>query len=82
MGNTDNGDAAILEWIQDNAEHKREPWEIAQWSAYHDARVPTDADTREYFNQMHKAASQLAEDIASWFDLLDLDDHVTFGGKA
>lgn len=82
MGNTDNGDAAILEWIQANAEHKREPWEIAQWSAYHDARVPTDADTREYFNQMHKAASQLAEDIASWFDLLDLDDHVTFGGKA
>jgi hypothetical protein len=22
------------------------------------------------------------EDVKTWFDLLDLDDHVTFGGKA
>ena len=22
------------------------------------------------------------EDIVTWFDLLDVDDHVTFGGKA
>ncbi|MGY8824063.1 MAG: DUF5069 domain-containing protein [Candidatus Latescibacterota bacterium] len=77
-----HGDAAILEWIQANAQHAREPWEIAQWSAYHDARVPTDADTRAYFNDMHKSAGEVAEDIATWFDLLDLDDHTTFGGKA
>ena len=75
------GDSAILEWIAANG-HKREPWDIAQWSAYHVARVPTDTDTREYFNGMHKAASQLCEDVATWFDLLDLDDHVSFGGKA
>jgi hypothetical protein len=75
------GDAAILEWIQANAQHKRQPWEIAQWSAYHDARTPTDTDTREYFNEMHKAASELGEDVATWFDLLDLDDYVSFGGK-
>jgi hypothetical protein len=22
------------------------------------------------------------EDVKTWFDLLDLDDHVTFGGKS
>ena len=76
------GDSAILEWIDSNGLHKREPWEIAQWSAYHDARVPTDTDTREYFNEMHKAASELCEDVATWFDVLDLDDYVSFGGKA
>ena len=76
------GDSEILAWVQANAQHQREPWEIAQWSAYHNARVPTDTDTRDYFNELHKAASELGEDIATWFDLLDLDDYVTFGGQA
>ena len=26
--------------------------------------------------------SKTREDIKTWADLLDLDDHVTFGGKA
>jgi hypothetical protein len=26
--------------------------------------------------------SKTRRDIKGWFDLLDLDDHVTFGGKA
>ena len=76
------GDSEILEWVQANARHKREPWQIAQWSAHHEARMPTDTDTREYFNEMHKTASELREDIATWFELLDLDDYITFGGKA
>ena len=75
------GDAAILEWIEENAPHKRDRWEIDQWSAYHIARVPTDTDTREYFNELHKSASEVCEDVATWFDVLDLDDYVFFGGK-
>lgn len=76
------GDAAILEWVLTSSQPARTPWEIAQWSNYHEARVPVDHETREYFNGMHKAASVLREDIATWFELLDLDDHVTFGGTA
>jgi hypothetical protein len=75
-----HGDSKILEWVEANAVH-REPWEIAQWSSYHDTRTPSDSETREYFNSMHKDASDLREDIVTWFDLLDLDDYVTFGGK-
>jgi hypothetical protein len=26
--------------------------------------------------------TETREDIKTWFDLLDLDDYVTFGGKA
>lgn len=41
------GDGEILEWIQANATHKRSPWEITQWSEYHDRRGPdSDAETR------------------------------------
>ena len=77
-----SGDAEILEWVEANAGHKREPWEISQWSAYHESRAPSDYETREYFNELQKdEASVLREDIVTWFDLLDLDDYVTFGGK-
>jgi hypothetical protein len=34
---------------------------------------------------MHEAQKKIApnrEDIGAWFDLLDVDDYVTFGGKA
>ena len=79
---TGKGDADILDWIEANAKNKRAPWEIAQWSAWRDQVVPTDVETREYFTGLHKAASPKRADIATWNDLLDLDDYVTFGGKA
>ena len=31
---TGKGDWEILEWVNQNAKHKRTPWEIEQWSAY------------------------------------------------
>jgi len=76
------GDGEILAWIEANAKSKRTEPEIAAWSAWQNARVPTDAESREFFNGLHKQAGPQREDIATWFDLLDLDDYVSFGGKA
>lgn len=76
------GDGEILEWIQVNAKHKRSDSEILAWSAWQEQRAPSDADSREYFNGLHKQAAPNREDIATWFDLLDVDDYVSFGGKA
>ncbi len=76
------GDGEILEWIEANATQKRAPWEIVQWSAWRDQVVPSDVETREFFNGLHKDAGPLREDISTWADLLDLDDYVSFGGKA
>jgi len=76
------GDSSVLEWIQANASQNRAPWEIAQWSSYQEARAPSDSETREYFSKLHDAASARREDITTWFELLDLDDFVTFGGVA
>ena len=75
------GDGAILEWVEANAKHKRTPSEIAAWSAAGDARVPTDVESRAYFNELHHKVAPKREDIATWFDLLDLDDYVSFGGQ-
>jgi len=76
------GDGEILEWIQKNAKHKPTEAEIAAWSEFAERRVPSDAESRQYFNELHQKAAPKREDVATWFDLLDLDDFVSFGGKA
>jgi hypothetical protein len=77
------GDGEILEWINANAKHKRAPWEIEQWSEFHEHRGPdSDAETLAFFADYVGKFSQTREDIKTYFDVVDLDDHVTFGGKA
>ena len=76
------GDGEILAWINENAGYKPGDWEIAQWSAYQEGRVATTLRARE------NAAKQLATlaperaDVITGFDFLELDDFVSFGGKA
>jgi hypothetical protein len=76
------GDGEILEWLQKNAKHKRTAAEIAAWSAFIEQRAPGNAESRKFFNDIHETAGPKREDISSWADLLDLDDYVSFGGKA
>ena len=76
------GDGEILEWIGKNGKAKHSDAEIAAWSHYAELRTPADVESRGYFNELHKTAGEKREDIVSWFDLLDLDDYVSFGGKA
>lgn len=76
------GDGEVLAWIALNAKHARQPWEIAAWSEYHERRVPdSDAETLADFAGEVGKFTTTREDIHTWFDLLDLDDHCTFGGK-
>lgn len=80
---TGKGDGEILAWVQEQAPLKSEPWEIALWSAFQNERGPDgDVETLEHFAKQVGACSKTREDVKTWFDYLDLDDHVTFGGKA
>jgi hypothetical protein len=79
---TGKGDGEILEWIHANAGLKRTDSEIAAWSTQAEQRGPSDPESREYFNGLHTKAAPKREDVATWFDLLDVDDYVSFGGKA
>jgi hypothetical protein len=75
-------DTEILAWIQANVAHKRGDWEIAQWSAAQHQWVPAGNETREFFNGIATGAKAgHREDIRGFFDVLDVDDYVTFGGK-
>ena len=75
-------DTEVLDWIQKNAKHRRTGPEIAAWSTWQEQRAPNNPDSREYFNGLHKNAAPLRTDIITWFDVLDLDDFASFGGKA
>ncbi len=76
------GDWEILQWIEENAKFKRAAYEIAAWSVYQENRVTTDLDSRAFFTEYHTKMGPHREDIGTWFELLDLDDYVSYGGKA
>jgi len=80
---TGKGDGELLEWVLANAKQQRSPWEIEPWSAYQDKRSPdSDSETLLFFAEKVGAFSKTRTDVKAWFELLDLDDHATFGGKA
>lgn len=75
-------DFEILQWIQKTGTTKRVASEIAAWSTYQEQRGPADLDSRTFFNKYHSEAAPHRTDVSSWFDILDIDDFVSYGGKA
>ena len=80
---TGKGDGKILEWVQAHSKTPRSPWEIEAWSAYMDKRAPdSDAETLAFFAEHLGKLSKTREDVKTWFEAGELDDYVSFGGKA
>ena len=80
---TGKGDGEILAWVNENAKPNRAAWEIDAWSTFMERRGPSgDVETLQYFTGYVGKFAQEREDVKTWFDLVDLDDYVTFGGKA
>jgi hypothetical protein len=75
------GDGEILEWIKNHQSNKHSPAHIDAWSQEQSARGP-DGESQEFFQELLQAAGPHRTDIKTWFDLLDLDDYVSYGGKA
>jgi hypothetical protein len=75
------GDGDILEWIRSNQKNKHTDVEIDGWSDAAVKRVP-DGESVPFFNEIRSKAAPHRSDIETWADLLDVDDFVTFGGKA
>ena len=75
------GDGEMLAWILENAKAKPTEFAIEAWSRFSEGRVPADIESRQHVNDSQSKLAPAREDIATWFDLLDLDDYVSFGGK-
>jgi hypothetical protein len=77
------GDGEILEWVQAHSKTPRAPWEIEVWSAFMEKRGPdSDAETLAFFAEYLGKFSKTREDVKTWFEAIELDDYVSFGGKA
>lgn len=80
---TGKNDSEMLQWVQSNSKTPRAQWEIEAWSAYMEKRGPdSDPETLEFFIEYIGKLSKVRTDIKTWFEAIELDDHVTFGGKA
>lgn len=74
-------DGELLAYAMDHLNPKRDASVIATWSQWFEQLTPTQPDTRAFFNDVQRKNAPLREDIATWFDWLELDDYVTFGGR-
>jgi hypothetical protein len=74
-------DTEVLAWIQKHAQHQRTAPEILAWTQWQENRAPDNPDGREYLNELHKKGAPDRSDIITWFDVLDMDDFASFGGK-
>jgi hypothetical protein len=79
---TGKGDGEMLEWVQSHSKTPRSPWEIEAWSAFMEKRGPdSDAETLTFFAEYLAKFSKTREDVKTWFEAVELDDYVSFGGK-
>jgi hypothetical protein len=50
-------------------------------SAQAERQVPSEAELEAFFREQRYPYALDRPDVMTWFDLLDLNDHVSFGGK-
>jgi hypothetical protein len=73
-------DLEMLAWINTNT--TRQPFEVVAWSAWLEQRGPGSADGHEWIAGVLKGNKSERDDIRSFADMLDLDDFISYGGKA
>jgi hypothetical protein len=72
-------DTEMLAWVRSLS--KRLSSEVAAWSTWLRTHAPGGTQGHEWFGEVIKGAAVERDDIFGFFDLLDLDDYVSFGGK-
>jgi hypothetical protein len=74
-------DSEMLAWVRANSRTQPNPFAIDAWSAFQDQRAPDNVEGREFYQEEHQRLAPQRDDLTTWFDYLDLDDYVSFGGR-
>lgn len=74
-------DSELLAYVQSNMQPKRVAFEIDAWSQWMNQWTPSLPEKRAFFNDVHQKNAAHRGDIVTWFDWIELDDYVTFGGR-
>lgn len=74
-------DTGMLAWVLEQGRPPRAPHEIAAWSHWLDGLAVGDVRRhRTFADEIERLAPERA-DIITYFERLDLDDYVSFGGR-
>lgn len=76
----DRSDVELLAWVNEHA--PRSPAEIAAWSSWLEQHGPGGAEGHAWVVSVLQDHHSTRNDIRSFADILDLDDYLTFGGRA
>jgi Domain of unknown function (DUF5069) len=76
------GDGEIVEWVASASKTSPKPWEIVQWSVHNEQRTADSLEAKKRLVTQLTTLGPNRTDILTGFDLLDLDDFVSFGGQA
>jgi hypothetical protein len=74
-------DSELLAYVLKNMKPRRAQSEINAWSSWFENRAPGGVEGREVFQKYHQGSGPKRDDISTWFEMLELDDYVSFGGK-
>lgn len=76
------GDGEVLKWVEKHSSNQPSDWQIDQWSAFRESTAPDNNGSRAFVCELVSDAGAAArEDIATWFEMLDVDDFASYGGK-
>jgi hypothetical protein len=79
---TGKADELVLNWIRKSSPRPKTVSDVEVWSELEARRAPMDIESRKLFNSIQEKVAPTRDDIMTWFDLLDVDDYVSFGGSA
>jgi hypothetical protein len=72
-------DSQMLKWIRKHT--KRHASEIAGWCTWMRGHAPGGPEGHEWIAGIVKKSGGSRDDVYGFFDLLDMDDYASFGGK-
>ncbi len=75
-------DEQMLAWVRRSGSRNRSLWEIDAWARFESERGPSGLEELRTFAQILERIAPSREDVSTWFDLIDLDDYASFGGRA
>jgi hypothetical protein len=76
------GDTEMLAWVNEHSKPAHTAWEIETWSEWLETLGPGDVKRHGGMAEDIERLAPGRDDIRTNFDRLDLDDYISFGGKA
>jgi hypothetical protein len=74
-------DAEVLQWILEHSGRELSPADIEAWSAQAERQAPSEAELRQLLSEQRHGHAPEGAELPPWFELLERNDRVSFGGQ-